>query len=136
MEHEEGAPTIEDLPFEVVEKILMYMPKSSVLKMTSVSRQFRDVTINSIRLMDRVTFNWNRFDKDGIVKQFMENKRKYKKLELWDVMLKTQGTTILEFIENNKSTLAKLTLNGNGYTSEFIQKVMGAIPYLEYNVYK
>lgn len=105
-----SATTIEDLPNEILEKILILLPCCSVLDMTTVSSQFADVIASSQQLMESLTVHWpgahkNHSNKVALIK----SSRKYQSLFVEE--LKSPDFGLSRFFINHGSTITSLTFS-------------------------
>lgn len=114
--------SIENLPFELIERILIRVPKPSVLENTAVSKRFLEVITNSIHLMDRVNFEWGWHMMNDIDK-VLESSRKYRSLSVREFKTELKEG-LLKFIDKNKTTLRKLAMHHNDFGIGTFQKII------------
>lgn len=114
--------SIENLPFEVIERILLHISKFSVLDLTTVSKQFSDVIFGSVHLMNYVCLHWGLLRKSDIDKVLKSN-RKYRCIHVIGVDAEKEEK-LLEFIQKNAKTLKKMTLCVNEFQVGTVQKII------------
>lgn len=117
--------TIENLPDEVLEKILLYLPGYDIPELAFVSKRFDEVISRSVKLMDNFEVNWeNEYGEFVDMSPLLVSKRKYRKLQ---IIAKEELDLCLKFVSNNSKTLTKISLFDCTVKSQEIRDMLTSV---------
>lgn len=100
--------TIEKLPNEVLEKILLFLPGCTIPTLTTVSSQFRDVISGSVKLMNNFEVQWQK-NKKLDMRPLLESKRKYRRIHFLEVS--GFKASLKKFITSHALTLTSVSFH-------------------------
>lgn len=115
---------IDNLPNEVLERILLFLPGATIPELMFVSKQFKDVISSSVKLMENFEVQWTK-NKELDMRPLLKSVRKYRKLQILEVTgLKPN---LLRFITNHGPTLTSIYLYECSMTTTELQKIVSLV---------
>lgn len=112
-----------DLPFEIIESVLLHISKFNVLQLNTVSQQFNDVISGSARLMDRVILHW-RFVNKADIEEVLRTNRKYRNISVNDFDAGMDEEVLIQFMHEHSKHLRRVELIDNAFQGGTAQKLL------------
>jgi F-box domain len=116
--------TINQLSEEILEEILLYIPKHEIPGITLVSKKFNDVISSSVKLMENFEVQWQK-NKDLDMRPLLQSNRKYRRLSVIEVAGIKQNLD--GFLNDHASTLTSIYFYDCSMTSTELQSILNRV---------